>query len=455
MHPEDLPDAFVAQLNLLLGEEAAAALITAITQTAAPLSIRYHPKKKGQPLPEYAPVPWSDHGFYLDERKSFTLDPLFHAGVYYVQEAASMLIGWILQQLPGAAQSPRILDLCGAPGGKSTLIQSVVSDQSLLVANEVIRNRYPILRENLVKWGYPNKLLTNADATAFEAYSGFFDVVLVDAPCSGEGLFRKDPQAVGEWSLHNQQLCAGRQKRILSSAVASVRPGGWLLYSTCTYNPDENEANVRWLQEDFGFEPVPLALPESWGVLSMGAGYQCFPHLVRGEGFYMACLQKTGGQPYHAPKKNVGKSYWKPLAGKNMDSLKSWLHNPDQLDVFSNEQGQLRAWPSIHTNDILDLMRGFPGAEPGVAIGQLLRQEFIPAHDLIVSTLLSLNIPLYNLDTTSALRCLKKENIEVPHAPKGWIVAAFENTPIALLKNIGSRINNYYPKEWRIRMNID
>jgi len=455
MNPEDLPAAFVAQLQSLLGPSSAADLIAAITDTPAPVSVRYNPRKKGIPPPEYSPVPWSENGFYLPEKISFTLDPLLHAGVYYVQEAASMLIEWVVRQLPGALEAPRVLDLCGAPGGKSTLLQGVLSDNSLLVANEVIRNRYPILRENLIKWGYPNKLMISQDATALENLSGFFDLVLVDAPCSGEGLFRKDPDAVKEWSVNNQQLCTGRQKRILHSAVACLRPGGWLIYSTCTYNPAENEANIAWLKENFGCTTVNIPMPEAWGVMPMGAGYQCFPHRVKGEGFYVACLQKTGGQAYTAPKKKPGKQVWKPLPDKHLDPVKPWLKQPEQLHFAGNEQGDIRVWPAANDADMQELLRVFPGAEPGVAIGQLTRQDFIPAHDLVVSTLLSDEVPRYPLDKTTALHCLKKEAVTVAESPKGWVVAAFENTPIALLKNLGSRVNNYYPKEWRIRMRIE
>lgn len=454
MNIESLPPDFVLQLKTLLGN-AADELIAAILRQPAPVSIRINPQKN-IPIPENTgSIPWSDFGYYLKERKSFTLDPLFHAGGYYVQEASSMLVEWMVRRLTKDIQAPKVLDLCGAPGGKSTLIQSALPNDALIVSNEVIRSRYHILRENLIKWGYPNKVLTNLDATAFEQVPGLFDLVLVDAPCSGEGLFRKDPDAMQEWSTDNQQLCAGRQKRILASAAKSLRKGGYLIYSTCTYNPEENEINVQWLKETFGFESVIPELPESWGVLPMGAGFQCFPHRVKGEGFYVACLKQTAEIGSNKkPKKSNKKNNRKQLTEKESQPVLPWLKNPENLILTANEQGLVRVWPENIHESVMELLEIFPGAEPGTAIGQLIRNEFIPAQDLIMSTLLSADIASVELDRTSALHCLKKEPIQLPGAPKGWIVAAYQGIPLVLLKNLGNRTNNYYPKEWRIRMEI-
>lgn len=454
MNIESLPPDFVLQLKSLLGTEADE-LIATILRGSTPVSIRLNPKKD-IPLPENeGTIPWSNNGYYLKERKSFTLDPLFHAGGYYVQEASSMLVEWMVRLLLQEMRSPKVLDLCGAPGGKSTLLQSALPDDALIVSNEVIRSRYHILRENLIKWGYPNKVLTNLDATAFEQVPGFFDMVLVDAPCSGEGLFRKDPDAVQEWSSDNQQLCAGRQKRILANAAKSLRQGGFLVYSTCTYNPEENEINVQWLKETFGFESIIPELPESWGVLPMGAGFQCFPHRVKGEGFYVACLKQTKESgSSKKTKKHDKNNIRRILSDKESQPVLPWLKNSDNLILTANEQGLVRVWPDTIHEAVMEILEIFPGAEPGTAIGQLIREEFIPAQDLIMSTLLSSYIRLYELDKTTALHCLKKEPIQLPGAPKGWIIAAYQGIPLVLLKNLGNRANNYYPKEWRIRMEI-
>lgn len=453
MNHDLLPTEFVEQLYDLLGTSATQ-LIDAILQDPAPISIRYNPKKSQNLTPEGEPVAWSNHGYYLESRKSFTLDPIFHAGAYYVQEASSMLVEWIVRQISKDLESPKVLDLCGAPGGKSTLLLASLPDDSLVVSNEVIRSRYPILRENLIKWGYPNKLLCNVDATAFEQVPGFFDIVLVDAPCSGEGLFRKDHGAMREWSTDNQQLCSGRQKRILASAVQALRRDGWLIYSTCTYNPRENEENIAWLQKEFNLEVIKPDIPGTWGLMDMGAGYQCFPHRVKGEGFYVACLRQKADSTFKPGKADKRNSYWQAIPQKMTQGIIPWLEKPENLHLAINEKGQLRAWPATIHAAMETLLRIFPGAEPGVAIGQLIRNDFIPAHDLIVSTLLADSIPRYELDKATALRCLKKEPIPVPDSPKGWIVAAFEGIPIALLKNLGNRTNNYFPKEWRIRMEI-
>ena len=286
-----LPADFVAQVQSLLGVAETQSLEDAL-QGDAVVSIRLNRGKvPAMPLPG-EPVAWCPSGCYLPERPSFTFDPLFHAGGYYVQEASSMFVSWVLRHCVGD-RPVRMLDLCAAPGGKSTLACDALPDGSILVANEVMRNRVQVLGENLIKWGHPGVVVTHADPADFTPLGPLFDIILVDAPCSGEGMFRKDPVAVDEWSLDNVDLCVRRQRRILSDILPCLKPGGLLLYSTCTYNHRENEENVRWLRDEWGMEvlSVPEVRPE-WGILgNLLPGedfpvYRFLPHRVRGEGFF-------------------------------------------------------------------------------------------------------------------------------------------------------------------------
>jgi 16S rRNA C967 or C1407 C5-methylase (RsmB/RsmF family) len=291
-----MPQAFQVQMQQLLGDEwddFAAAL-----QQPAPISIRYNPYKNTASPAALEKVSWSPNAYYLPERPVFTLDPAFHAGAYYVQEASSMFVGEVIRQLFPIQKPAKVLDLCAAPGGKTTDLLSCLPAQSLLVCNEVIRSRFQILKQNVIKWGQSNVILSNHDSKDFARLNGFFDVILVDAPCSGEGLFRKDPGASSEWSPNNVQLCTGRQKRILAKAADLLAPGGVLIFSTCTYNRKENEGNASWMMNTFGLEPISLDIPEAWNIVYRDIGYQFYPHRIKGEGFYIAVMTKKDG-PYY------------------------------------------------------------------------------------------------------------------------------------------------------------
>ena len=286
MSVKGLPSDFSSRMQTVLGHSYQA-FESALTETA-PVSIRKNPMKKSDLFEDSTQIPWEPRGYYLNERPSFTLDPAFHAGAYYVQEASSMLIGYALRQVIDFSENLKILDLCAAPGGKSTLLLSHMNQNSVLLSNEVIRTRVNILKENLHKWGNPNVLVSNHEAEDFKPLNGFFDLVLIDAPCSGEGLFRKDENARREWSVDNVKLCAARQRKIVANAVDLLREGGILLYSTCTYNAQENMGNVQWVAEQFDCESLSINLPPNWGVVELNEnnryGYQCYPHLLKGEG---------------------------------------------------------------------------------------------------------------------------------------------------------------------------
>ena len=310
-----LPIDFITRTRALLGEEFDR--LEAALNADVPVSIRIN-SMKGTPAPKAgAPVAWCESGFYLPERLSFTFDPLFHAGAYYVQEASSMFLE---QAIKAYVKEPvRCLDLCAAPGGKSTHLASLLPDGSLLVSNEVIRSRSYVLAENIAKWGRPDTIVINNDPEEIgEALPHLFDVIVTDVPCSGEGMFRKDTDSTGEWSVDNVRLCASRGRRIIHDIWNALKPGGILIYSTCTYNTEEDEENIHYIIEELGAEALPIPTQEEWQITGAlrfeHPVYRFFPHKTRGEGFFLAALRKAEGEIEEIVSSPKGKkSEEKPL----------------------------------------------------------------------------------------------------------------------------------------------
>ena len=421
-------------------------------------SVRLNPGKVGSGvapggvLPAGATrVPWSSQGYYLPERPSFTFDPLFHAGAYYVQEASSMFLEQALRQTVDLAQPLRVLDLCAAPGGKSTLIQSLLSADSLLVSNEVIRNRVHILQENMVKWGAAGTFITSNDPQDFRRLSNYFDVIVVDAPCSGSGLFRREPEAIAEWSLDNVRLCQQRQQRILSDVWPALCQGGMLIYSTCSYSREEDEDILDWLTTDLHAEGCRLDVPAQWNIIeTAGAGgaygYRFYPDKLDGEGFFIACLRKGDGEEYKPPRK---KNAPERLTRQEEQRMKDWVR-PESGLFFFRHQEQVNALPERLAAELPLLQSGCYLKRAGVPMGVLSAREFIPEHDLAVSTLVSPLLPVINFSREQALLYLRKEEVHPGEAPLGWTLVAFEGLNLGWIKVLPRRSNNYYPKEWRI-----
>lgn len=459
-----LPPPFVHQMQQLLGHEYpdfAAAL-----QEPPPVSIRYSTGRKQQtangkqqtatlsPQPS-APVPWHPQGRYLSERPVFTLDPALHAGAYYVQEAASMFLREALRQSLDFSNPLKVLDLCAAPGGKSTLLADMLPLDSLLVANEVIKTRIGPLRENLERWGCPNVAVTSAEAEAFGAMQGWFDVVVCDAPCSGEGLFRKDPDAVREWSPEQVEVCAVRQRRILAAAVEALAPGGVLAYSTCTYNRTENEGNAAWLAAEFGLVPLRLEMPADWGItVGEQGGCRFFPHRTRGEGFFIAVFRKKSGtSPRHAAPAQF--ALLKPLAKNALPEAARWLRPDVEARFFQTPSSEVLALPAALESDFLFLDKYLKAKWFGVNIGEFKGKDFIPSHALALSRWVSPTLPGLALSREQALLFLKKETFEIPpDTPLGWTLAQFEGLNLGWVKLLPNRMNNYLPPERRIRMAV-
>jgi len=399
-------------------------------------------------------VQWNSNGYYLPERPSFTLDPLFHAGTYYVQEASSMFLEETIKQTVDLSKPIKILDLCAAPGGKSTLIQSIISKESLLISNEVIKTRVNILTENITKWGAVNVIVTNNDPKDFQRLPNYFDVIVVDAPCSGSGLFRKDPNAINEWSENNVALCAQRQQRILADIMPSLKDGGVLIYSTCSYSQEEDEAIGDWLMEAFKVESLKLKVDEAWGIVETVSEngdafcYRFYPDKVKGEGFFIVGFRKKNSAEVKSQKSKAKRNVDK-LNSKEIEILKPYLYNGDDF-FFIKQHDDVIALPSWLENELPDIQSSLYIKKAGVRLGAIIRNELIPAHDLAVSNIINPSVARLEVDKETALQYLRKEAIKIELDTRGWILLTHQQAGIGWIKAMQNRINNYYPKEWRI-----
>ncbi len=404
-------------------------------------------------------IPWSSAGIYLSERPIFTLDPLLHAGAYYVQEASSMFLEEALRQCVDLSLPLKLLDLCAAPGGKSTLLQSLISDQSMLISNEVIKSRVNILEENITKWGASNVVISNNDPKHFQRLENYFDVIVIDAPCSGSGLFRRDPEAIKEWSENNVDLCHQRQQRILSDILPSLKDGGVLIYSTCSYSKAEDEDISNWITASFPLHNLRLAIQPKWGIVESNDnnnyGYRFYPDKVKGEGFFIACFRKSGGNVLLSAPKNKLQNFKNKKEEKFTDdelaAIRSFVQPAAQLS-FIRLKEEVIALPAQLKNELSALQSALYIKKAGVKIGRLIGKELVPDHELALSCILADNIPSIEFDKITALQYLRKEEIKIQSKLKGWIVAKYEGIPLGWIKMLPNRINNYYPKEWRILM---
>ncbi|MCR4664920.1 MAG: rRNA cytosine-C5-methyltransferase [Paludibacteraceae bacterium] len=394
-------------------------------------------------------VPWHLEGYYLSERPQFTLDPLFHAGAYYVQEASSMFIQQALDQYVNP--NSIILDLCAAPGGKSTLISQFIDKKGLLISNEVVRQRVFILSENIQKWGNGNTIVTHNQASDFgDKCRNLFDCVLVDAPCSGEGMFRKDKASRAEWSRKNVKMCAERQRKILMDVWDALRPGGIMIYSTCTFNKEENENNVIWMAECLGANVLDLDYEQEWGIAEGHPGYHFYPHKVRGEGLYVCVLQKKEDSyaPFRVPTPK------KPQQQKVEDEeeLQRWLKYPQDW-VFRQGDRFVTAYPAEHKELIEYLTTCLTCISLGFGISEKKKVSMVPQHSLCMSKAFRKDaFPCIDLSLDKALAYLRSEALEIEEGmPMGIVLLTYEDVPLGFVKNVGNRLNNLYPNEWRIR----
>jgi len=440
-----LPSAFISQMQQLLKDEYVA--FEKSLQQEVPVSIRINPKKNFK-IDSTEKIPWTQFGYYLNQRPEFVFDPAWHVGAYYVQEASSMFLEQVFAQLFQNHSALNVLDLCAAPGGKSTHLLSLLSDNSLLVSNETIGSRNNILRENIIKWGYPNVIVTQNDPKDFQRLPDFFDVIVVDAPCSGEGLFRKDKKAIEEWSDDSVSHCVMRQKRILADVISALKPGGILVYSTCTYNQVEDEEQVQHLICEFGFESIALNIPDNWNIkYECGInGYHFYPHLVKGEGFFMSVLKKTRTETTSEQHHKREQKIFTERNRTELDALIKnpaqfeWIHHRDNFHFFLKEK-----IPALQ-QALQNLRVTYFGTEAST-----VKQKLLPLHPLAMSVAFNSNaFNKINVELKEAIQYLRKENIDT-EGENGWNIIQHNNLPLGFAKQAGNRINNYYPVEWRIR----
>lgn len=412
-------------------------------------SVRINPVKQAEINNKKSKIGWTDFGFYLESRPSFTFDPLFHAGCYYVQEASSMFLEQALKQTVDLSKPLKILDLCAAPGGKSTHIQTLLSEQSLLVSNEVIRSRANILKDNIIKWGCGNVVVTNNDPRDFTKLENYFDVIVVDAPCSGSGLFRRDPEAIEEWSENNVQLCSQRQQRIVADVWPALKKDGILIYSTCSYSKEEDEDIVKWLLSEFQVVNRILQVDPSWGIIESEGGYRFWPDKVKGEGFFLACFQKDEGEyeTTFRTKKKPGQ-----LSKSEIGIIEKWVKL--QGKNFTRYQNTIYAWPEVNFSDFCFLLEQLRIVYSGVLVGELMREKLVPGHPLAMSNIFAGSVSRVPLSREDAIKYLQRKDIQLNTPAKGWGLAEFDGHPLGWLNILSNRANNYYPKELRILKDI-
>lgn len=446
-----LPFDFIEQMRPILGSELDHFMQS--LQTERETSVRLNDKCDFSRLDMLhasgmEEVPWCSEGYYLKTRPQFTLDPFLHAGCYYVQEASSMFVQQVLEQYVNP--NSVVLDMCAAPGGKSTLISEFLGNEGLLISNEVVRQRVFILSENVQKWGNGNVVVTHNPARDFgDQLENVFDCVLVDAPCSGEGMFRKDEGAVDDWSLRNVDMCAERQREILRYVWPALKPGGVMIYSTCTYNEKEDERNALFIRDELGADILPVAYDPEWGIVeSSKAGYHFYPHKTRGEGFYLCALRKhdapfTPFRPKPEKKKTQTIEF--------LSEMRSWLQHPEnwtirQYDRFSD------AYPRKYKELIEFLSTHMICISTGFGIGELRGKYIAPQHSLsMLKDLRKEAFPEVPLSHDMALGYLRAEALIIPDQPLGTLLLTYQGVPLGFAKNVGNRCNNLYPNEWRIR----
>lgn len=473
------------------------------------VSVRVN-RRKGVTVPDGSDrVPWCRDGFYLGTRPRFTFDPALHQGLYYVQDASSMILSEVVRRLSRGMTAPRYLDACAAPGGKTTAAIDALPDDAIIVANEYVRQRAITLRENIIKWGAPNVIVATGDTARLSRLRGRFDIIAADVPCSGEGMMRKDPEAVAQWTPALVDECAARQREIVANLWPSLRPGGYLVYSTCTFNRRENEEMVAHIVDTLGAEPVDTGLCADFDGITPGIDtpYPCcrfMPHRLRGEGLFLAVLRKpadgdttsgptppqcgkTAPRDSHSPRDNrptrKGKNRPDTAAIKIPAELTRLL-TPTLDWTYTATPSTITAFPTHGTDLLAECRRHLDVIHAGVEVATLKGRDYIPTQSLAMSTALALTsiirpiglirpisptplkdikdlkdithplhsdvYPTVEVDYPTAIAYLRRESITLPDAPRGLLLLTYARHPLGFAKNLGNRANNLYPPDWRI-----
>jgi 16S rRNA C967 or C1407 C5-methylase (RsmB/RsmF family)/NOL1/NOP2/fmu family ribosome biogenesis protein len=449
-----LPPSFISSLKGLPGFNEQAFIQTHELKESI-TSIRINTSKSFLEQPssffkEANPIAWCEDGYYLKERPLFVLDPLWHAGAYYVQEASSMFLHCALKQIAPNASSMHVLDLCAAPGGKTSLLANYFK-KGLVVANETIKNRNAILVENTTKWGADNIVVTQNDPSHFKALPQFFDILLIDAPCSGSGLFRKDPEAIEHWSEDAVQHCSIRQSRIIEDSIDCLKEGGYLIYSTCSYSMQEDENILDKIAAMQGMVSIDLNIGNDWGIIQSESpihhskGYRFYPDKVKGEGFFLAVFKKetdTNSSYYDSSFETTA------ITKKETEILNTHFSLPNDY-YYINHQENIIALAIEFKDAYNSLLKNLYVKKMGMAIGTLKGADLIPAHALAMSTWSHLPFASMEVDEATALQYLRRADLNLPGG-KGWHAIQYKNTRLGWAKLLPNRSNNYYPNEWRI-----
>ena len=457
----DFSPAFRKYLAQVVGEGNLSAVLDALSGEPS-VSVRINPAKAGSPSEIFGnlvsgPVEWNRHAAFLSERPAFTLDPLIHAGAYYVQDSSAMFPGKAFRDvldkvLESGIISPKVLDLCAAPGGKTTDISASLRESCkggyLLISNEIMKQRAAVLADNAAVWGDPSVVVTSVDPKAFGTLPGFFDIIVADVPCSGEGMFRKDDEAVSQWSEENVALCQARQRRIVADVWPSLAEGGFLVYSTCTFNNLENDDNVKWICSEFGAEIIGI---DSCGLLRTECGVSLVPGFVRGEGQYCAVLRKTSPSAGTAACSGRQQDRWQKLPEAQASIIRPLL---DEEMAMIVKDGRIVAVPE-YVRCVLSMLEPLRPLARGLAVGMFKGKDFIPDADLALS--LSLRRGAFNefeVNRETALSFLHRDPVRLPDAERGMLLLVYRGLPIGFVKNLGNRCNSLHPLHRRIRMDI-
>ena len=457
----DFSPAFRKYLAQVVGEGNLSAVLDALSGEPS-VSVRINPAKAGSPSEIFGnlvsgSVEWNRHAAFLSERPAFTLDPLIHAGAYYVQDSSAMFPGKAFRDvldkvLESGIISPKVLDLCAAPGGKTTDISASLRESCkggyLLISNEIMKQRAAVLADTAAVWGDPSVVVTSVDPKAFGTLPGFFDIIVADVPCSGEGMFRKDDEAVSQWSEENVALCQARQRRIVADVWPSLAEGGFLVYSTCTFNNLENDDNVKWICSEFGAEIIGI---DSCGLLRTECGVSLVPGFVRGEGQYCAVLRKTSPSAGTAACSGRQQDRWQKLPEAHASIIRPLL---DEEMAMIVKDGRIVAVPE-YVRCVLSMLEPLRPLARGLAVGMFKGKDFIPDADLALS--LSLRRGAFNefeVNRETALSFLHRDPVRLPDAERGMLLLVYRGLPIGFVKNLGNRCNSLHPLHRRIRMDI-
>ena len=449
-----LPEKFIASLEGLPGFDKEAfvqthqvpADFTAVRLNQfKPFDLAAHPFMHAM-----TPIDWCQQGNYLSGRPSFVVDPLWHAGAYYVQEASSMFLHTIISQLADPEKYYKVLDLCAAPGGKTTLLANYFK-RGLVVANETIKSRNAILEENCTRWGSDQIVVTQNDPSHFKALPNFFDFIIADAPCSGSGLFRKDPQAIQEWSEENVLHCSQRQERIIEESIAALQEGGYYIYSTCSYSFEEDERIMDFIASIEGMQSAPIQVPSSTKIVTTispirkAQGFRFYPDKIKGEGFFIAVFQKQKAEytsQFSTPFQFDG------LSKKEATSLAAIYTLPEQF-ICIQHQEEIIALPEHCYSDLQTIRAHLYVKKMGMRVGVLKGTDLVPAHDLVMSQWSTMPYPDISVELPDALQFLRRADFQL-NGPKGWHSISYMNCRLGWVKILPNRLNNYYPNTWRI-----